>query len=123
MARVAFDVDGTLWQIVKDEHPSPIKGVGITCGCGMAMKQQLNSDLMEVLRFHVLNFDEVYIWSAGGVPYAQMFVDKWLPKWKKDVKVIEKAAGQGLDLCYDDQEVSLATVNVKVSTDHADHWQ
>ena len=89
----------------------------------MPLKQELNHELASVLRFFVQNGDEVFVWSAGGISYAQSFVDKHFPVERSHVNVIRKAEGQGLDLCFDDQDVSLATVNIKVDSAHADHWQ
>lgn len=87
--RIAFDVDGTLF----DEHNQP------------------RLTVIEML----LLFAErhtVIVWSGGGIDYArrrlnQINLDNY-------VTFLPKQAGQGIDLCFDDQEVKLATVNVQI---------
>ena len=97
MARVAFDVDDTLWK----------------CRYNPRLDQIPDYDLIQVLRWHVLNRDEVYVWSAGGVDYAQTIMKKL--GLDTIVVVIEKEPRQDfIDICYDDEKVDLAKVNIQV---------
>lgn len=105
---VAFDIDGTLWKIVPD---------GEDQFANKKFKQVPDYDLIQVLRWFHSNGDIVYVWSAGGMDYAKTIVNKLgLDVY---VTVIDKEtlySGENrlVDLCFDDQLVTLAKVNCKV---------
>lgn len=119
--RVAFDIDDTLWKLVEDTKPR-VPGLGPNCACGTHLKQELDPEMVAILRMHVRNGDDVFVWSAGGLEYARSFVERFLPD-DVGITVIEKRKGQGIDVCYDDQNVDLATINLLVKREHADHWE
>lgn len=93
MTRIAFDVDGTL------------------------IKKTINGDVpryevIAVLLSMVEWGNTVFVWSGGGVDYAEHWVRKLgLPP---EVRVLPKALGHDIDLAFDDQDATLATVTVKV---------
>lgn len=59
MIKVAFDIDDTLCKIDRKHY-----------------RQVPDYDLIQVLRWFAGNGDQVFVWSAGGVDYAQTIVDK-----------------------------------------------
>lgn len=93
---IAFDIDDTLWKIRKEEG---------------FMDQVPDYDLIQVLRWFYQNGDTIYFWSAGGEDYCQTIVTKLgLDEYGT---VIEKGSIQP-DIAFDDMEVSLGKVNVRV---------
>lgn len=103
--KIAFDVDHTIWKIEKGADGRP--------------HQVPDYDLIQVLRWFHNNGDEVYVWSAGGVDYAKTIVHKL--GLDHIVTVIPKGiygepeSGLKMDISFDDEEVNLASVNIKVS--------
>lgn len=107
MLKVAFDIDDTLWKIdVKHNRQVP------------------DYALINVLLWFVNNGDQVFVWSAGGMDYAQTIVDKlgltdyvtvipkngeYLDQLRGPIKAREK-----MDIAFDDVDTSLAKVDVKV---------
>lgn len=93
--KIAFDVDDTL--ITKSHIGVDIPKLHTVVVMGMLM------DMIEDL--------EVYVWSGSGVEYAQ----RWAEKLGIDHEVTVVAKGSiEVDIAFDDQEVTLGTVNVKV---------
>lgn len=90
--KIAFDVDGTL--IRKTDYGSAPR-----------------YEIINMLLFFNRNCDEVYIWSGGGVDYAKTWAEKL---GITCARAIPKNADQGIDLCFDDEEVQLAKVNIQV---------
>lgn len=88
---VVFDVDGTLI----DENDVP------------------RVEVLDILREHHKRGDVIYVWSGGGVGYAKSRVLE-LGISALVTGFVRKAAGQGFDVAYDDQDVKLATVNRRV---------
>lgn len=89
---VAFDVDGVLVDRSPDKNPE---------------------DMIMLMMFFKRIGAKIIVWSGGGVDYVQrrlseltinMFVD--------EIRV--KGDGADVDICFDDQDVSLAKVNIKV---------
>jgi len=101
--RVAFDIDDTLWKIVPD---------GEDQFANKKFKQVPDYDLIQVLRWFHANGDKVYVWSAGGIDYAQTIVNKF--GLDTMVKVIAKDSLTDMDLTFDDMEVNLGKVNCQV---------
>jgi len=103
MTRVAFDIDDSLWKIDR-KHA----------------RQVPDYDLIGVLRWFFNNGDEVFVWSAGGVDYAQTIVDKLgltdmvkvIPKGKFGNKQLD------IDLTFDDDKFEqIGKVNVVIRRD------
>ncbi len=115
--RVAFDIDDTLWKIRRraplcDETcPKPYCTVH-----NPKFDQVPDYDLIQVLRWFATNGDEVFVWSAGGVDYAQQIVTKL--GLDELVTVIPKSEPQEgntfIDIAFDDCETRLAKVDVQV---------
>lgn len=117
MAKIAFDVDDTIWKIIRVNHEG-------NCNCGglghVAYRQVPDFDIIQVLLWFVNNGDEVFVWSAGGVSYAQMIVDKL--GLTDMVKVIPKISSgrdlkkryEGIDIAFDDCEALLGKVDIRV---------
>lgn len=118
--KIAFDIDDTLWKIVKDDSPRP-DGVGATCACGLHVKQVADDDMIAIAEAFLRAGHEVFVWSAGGIPYATSWLSRFVPHWAGKVGVISKEKEWDMDVCFDDQEVDLARVNVRVRREHADH--
>lgn len=95
---VAFDVDDTLL------IPR------VATGANMDLPNHKN---IQLLRWFALNGHYVIVWSGGGVPYAKDWVRK-LGLEKQVDAVIPKEKNPMVDICFDDCDVDLATINVKV---------
>lgn len=119
--RIAADIDDTLWRLVEDKDPR-VKGVGAMCACGMPVKQEVDQAMMDMIHTFILNGDEVFLWSAGGVEYAKSWIRRFAPAWESLVTVIPKEKGHNIDICIDDQEVDLANILLRIKRPHADHW-
>jgi len=89
--KICFDVDGTLIHIIGEKEDSPRYPV--------------------VHLFHLLEqFGfEMYIWSGGGIDYAE----RWAQKLGLSAKIVEKGSFVP-DIAIDDEYVSLGKVNIKV---------
>lgn len=90
--RVAFDVDNTI--IKKNEN-------GLDVPCYPVLNLLIALQAVGV---------EVYLWSGGGLEY----VNHWKEKLGLDVKILIKEKTDFIDVCFDDQEVDLAKINVKL---------
>lgn len=103
MARIAFDIDDTIWKIDRKNK-----------------RQVPDYDLIQVLRWFVNNGDEVFVWSAGGQDYTQTIVDKLgltdlvtVISKISSAKLLEKRY-EGMDIAFDDCESNLAKVDIRV---------
>jgi FMN phosphatase YigB (HAD superfamily) len=114
MANIAFDIDNTLYKVEKEN----VIGSG---GMGRERQYQvLDFELINLMLWYLRNGDTVWIWSAGGKEYAQSFKDKFFRNL--NIGILEKklylyfdvTEKYGIDICYDDQEVKLAKVNILV---------
>ena len=98
MGTVAFDVDGTL--IDFDDNP--------------------REDIIKKLRTHYFEGDIVYVWSGGGIDYAQRVVDR-LHLDRYVHRVIAKAIYPVKpDISYDDMQVKLGKKNICVGSGEAE---
>lgn len=92
---IAFDVDGTL--IDFDDSP--------------------RWEVITVLRLlHELGH-RIVVWSGGGADYAEMWSNKLFIRDMVDEyrqKTQQDAEWLGADICFDDEVVNLAKVNIKV---------
>jgi len=102
MAKIAFDVD---WTLVNND-------------------QSLNHEMVEELLRWLKRGHDIIIWSGGGHDYAKHQGTKILGKFYMDIynekvtfssKTKENAAMLNPDICYDDEVVNLARVNIYVS--------
>lgn len=91
--RIAFDVDGTLIQkTINGDVP--------------------RYDVLQTLFFLESIGHTIFIWSGGGVDYAEHWARKLgVPA---TVRILPKTTGYEIDLAFDDQEASLATVTIRV---------
>lgn len=122
--KIAFDIDDTLFKLVKDEDQNRLAGVGAQCACGEPLKQV--PDDMLVAFVHQLLLDpenQVFLWSAGGRAHCEGFIARFAPAWRGIVGILDKEQNQDIDICFDDQDVSLAKVNLRVKREHANHWE
>lgn len=100
MTIVAFDVDDTLFHKVKY----------------MGVESEMpDYRIIDILLWHLGNRDQVIVWSGGGVDYAQ--------RRAHDLGVLDRVTvvAKGSirpDIAYDDQEVNLGTVNIKVRREY-----
>ncbi len=94
---ICFDVDGTL----------------------VSMGNTPNYRVIDILRWFVEHGDRVYIWSGGGIEYAEHWIDKLgidrfsntlLPQMKSK----EVAEEIKPDITFDDEFITLGKVNIKV---------
>lgn len=110
---VAFDIDHTLWKVIEDTCD-----VSATHPRGWRIRQVPDYDLIAVLRWFYNNGDKIYVWSAGGVDYAKMVCEKL--GLDHMVEILPKGNWSGrphVDLCFDDEDVELARVNVQMKRD------
>jgi len=88
MTTIAFDVDGTLIGLQRDIPRYKI--------------------IQLFLTFESLGY-EMYIWSGGGLDYAE----HWSEKLGLKAKIVAKGSFIP-DIAFDDEEVKLGKVNIKV---------
>lgn len=98
--KIAFDIDDTLWKVR---------------GKPGSFDQVPDYDLIQVLRWFYNNGDDIYVWSAGGIDYAQTIIRK-LGLDEIVTAVLQKSNHpfQKMDITFDDQEVTMGLVNVRV---------
>lgn len=101
---VAFDVDDTL--IV----PSVAAGFG---------NDVPNYEMVHIALWHLAQGHSVVIWSGSGIDWATRWAQKLglehenVRIWTKE-KVFDSAGLPLVDIAYDDCDVDLAKVNIKV---------
>jgi phosphoserine phosphatase len=101
--KIAFDIDDTLWKIRIREVDGRVVG-----------DQVPDFDLINVLRWFATNGDDVYVWSAGGVLYAQQIVDKL---GLTDLVIVipkQHDPHYQIDLAFDDEPVTLGLANCRI---------
>jgi hypothetical protein len=94
MATIAFDVDDTL--IKKDSKGRDIPRYEV---------------IQLVISFLILG-NKVILWSGGGEDYAKTWSEKL--GFGDSVEIRTKKKDLTVDICFDDMEVDLATVNIRV---------
>jgi len=88
---IAFDVDGTLIHQVGEAEDTP------------------RYDVIAMFHFYENLGYDMFIWSGGGVSYAE----RWSQKLGLKAKIVEKGSFKP-DLAFDDMNVNLGTVNIRV---------
>ena len=92
---VAFDVDDTLIL------PKNVIG---------ASEDIPNYEVIEIARWFLANGHKVVVWSGGGIDWAK----RWAEKLGLNAEIREKTKSPDIDICFDDCDVDLAKVNIKV---------
>ena len=122
--KIAFDIDDTLWKVIA-QFPfcnSSCNIINNECSQHRGKYRQVpDYEIIQVLKWFYDNDHEVYVWSAGGLDYAQTIVDKLgltemvtvIPKQNYDAKEIID-----IDIAFDDMDTNLAKVDVKVKRDN-----
>lgn len=95
MSKIAFDVDDTL--II----PSVVTG---STDCP-------NYEVIEMYRFFQKQGHSMIVWSGSGIDWATRWSEK-LGLEPCEIRIKQKS--EDVDLCFDDCDVDLATVNIKV---------
>jgi phosphoserine phosphatase len=99
--KIAFDIDDTLWKVNRKYG-----------------RQEPDYDLIQVLRWFYNNGNKIYVWSGGGVDYAQQIVDKLglteMVEVIQKVKLGDKSNPNEIDIAFDDEETNLAKVDIIV---------
>lgn len=102
--KIAFDVDDTL--IV------PAVARKVEEVSGMAMGNDVpNYETIAIFRWFQNQGHDMIVWSGGGVDYAKHWAEK-LGLEPCTIRLKEKSPD--IDLAFDDCDVDLAKVNVKV---------
>lgn len=70
-----------------------------------------NYEVIAVYRWFQAQGNYMICWSGGGVDYARMWAEK-LGLKPDEIRV--KTKSEDIDLCFDDCDVDLAKVNVRV---------
>ena len=99
--KIAFDVDDTL--II------PAVATGLD-------RDTPNYDTIALYRWFKAQKCYMIIWSGGGKDYAQMWGEKLglQADEYRDKSSNEESYDESIDICFDDCDVKLAKVNVKV---------
>lgn len=97
--KVAFDIDDTLLV------PSVVMGNGVS-GDNVP-----NYEVIAVLRWFQAQGYEIILWSGSGVDWAKRWGEKF---GLEPFTVRMKEKSDDIDIAFDDCDVSLAKVNVKV---------
>lgn len=94
--KIAFDIDDTILV------PSVAAGFGMDTP---------NYETISILRWFQAQGYEIILWSGSGMDWAKTWGEKFglMP-----FTVRVKEASEDIDICFDDCEVSLAKVNVRV---------
>lgn len=93
---IAFDVDDTL--IIPPEATGLDRDVP-------------NYEVIAIYKWFESQGCDMIIWSGGGVDYAKMWAEKL---GLKSAMVLPKEKDERVDVAFDDCDVDLARVNIKV---------
>jgi len=102
--KIAFDVDDTLIipAVALEDEPHPYIG-----NYGAVP----NYKVIEIYKWFQSQGNEMIVWSGGGIDYARNWGEK-LGLQPFEVRVKEKS--EDIDIAFDDCDVDLAKVNMKV---------
>lgn len=107
--KIAFDIDGTI--ITLGDMIFSQK-----TGLRLVGEQKPNYPILNLLMdLSKLESIEIYIWSAGGIEYAQRWVER-LGIEEYITGIIDKSKFHEMDICFDDNDVVLAKVNILVAS-------
>lgn len=96
MTKIAFDIDDTL--IVPNV-------------AGESAYDTPNYETIQILRWYQAQGAEIILWSGSGVDYAKTWGEKL---GLAPFTVRRKEAADDVDIAYDDCDVKLAKVNIRV---------
>jgi len=91
MSKICFDIDGTLIHQVGQKEDTP------------------RYDIIQLFHLFEQFGCEMCCWSGGGVDYAE----RWVSKLGLNAVVVAKGAFVP-DIAFDDENVTLGKVNIKV---------
>lgn len=94
--RIAFDIDDTILV------PSIVHGFGMDTP---------NYETIAIYRWFQAQGHDMILWSGSGQDWAKTWGEKF---GLQPFTVLEKNNKGGIDIAFDDCDVKLATVNVKV---------
>lgn len=103
--RIAFDVDDTL--IIPNVALREKDGGYDRLGPDIP-----NYDNIAIYKWFQSQGYEMVIWSGGGIDYANMWAEKL--GLNPDMVIEKKKDGNNVDIAFDDCDVDLAKVNIKV---------
>lgn len=95
MSIIAFDCDGTLFTL--DNKP--------------------RHEIIMMLRGFKFLYNRIIVWSGGGKDWAQTNVDRlYLNEYVDEISFKSEEESKRLrpDICFDDEFVDLAIINIKV---------
>ena len=90
MLQIAFDVDGTLIHQIGEKEDTP------------------RYDVIALYHLFEKFGNDMYIWSGGGIDYAE--------RWKQKLGLIGEVVMKGSfkpDIAVDDEEVKLGIINLR----------
>jgi len=96
---VAFDVNNTLIDNIEQLEGTEIEGLDDTP----------RYEIIQIFYFFQNKGCDMYIWSTDGPEYAE----EWAKKLGLSAKIVEKGSFIP-DITFDDTEVSLGKVNIRV---------
>mgnify|MGYP001562215635 CR=1 FL=1 len=98
--RVAFDIDDTILvpSVVNGDEP-PFSGDNVP-----------HYEVIQVLRWFQDQGHEIVLWSGSGVDWAK----RWGEKFGLEPFTVAAKGSIPVDIAFDDCDVKLGTVNVKV---------
>lgn len=102
--KIAFDVDDTLIvpAVALKDEPHPYIGMYGAIP---------NYEVIAIYKFFQAQGHYMIIWSGGGVDYAKTWADKL---GLNPNAIIRKEKQETIDMAFDDCDVDLAKVNIKV---------
>ncbi len=108
MAKIAFDVDNTLYKVIYTERNGEIVPIG----------QVPDYEVIALLISLQKLGNVIYVWSAGGIQYTNEFIDKFGLRLLGNVyaapKTEEWANLAKIDITFDDQKITLGKVNIVI---------
>jgi hypothetical protein len=96
--KIAFDVDDTLI-------------IPLVALDRKSMYDVPNYDVIAIYRWFQANDDYMIVWSGGGIDYATRWAEK-LGLFPDEVRAKKKC--EDIDIAFDDCDVDLGKVNIKV---------
>jgi hypothetical protein len=107
-----YSMQGRDWKECIDHSPDPPPVVAFDVdGTLIGLDNKPRWDILDMLR--IMNrYCRVIVWSGAGKDYARLWGRRlFLPD---DVEYMEKPTGSNASICFDDQPVRLADINIRV---------